>query len=84
MGGRLTFTVWDEDTLSDDKIGAFNLNSKDIIDGQNGKYFWKNIYGAPMGVKGKACDDMNDNPDNASFWKGRILMQVSAVKTERP
>jgi hypothetical protein len=37
-----------------------------------------------MGVKGKACDDMNDNPDNASFWKGRILMQVSAVKTERP
>ena len=27
---------------------------------------------------------MNENPELASFWKGRILMQVFAVKTEKP
>jgi len=27
---------------------------------------------------------MNDNPDVASFWKGRVLMQVEAVKTDKP
>jgi hypothetical protein len=27
---------------------------------------------------------MNSNPDIASTWKGRILMQVTAEKTESP
>ncbi len=27
---------------------------------------------------------MNENPELASTWKGRILMQVSAEKTEKP
>lgn len=27
---------------------------------------------------------MNENPELASLWKGRILMQIFAVKTEKP
>jgi hypothetical protein len=27
---------------------------------------------------------MNSNPEHASTWKGRILMQVTAEKTEKP
>jgi hypothetical protein len=27
---------------------------------------------------------MNSNPDVASVWKGRVLMQVTAKKTEKP
>lgn len=27
---------------------------------------------------------MNANPDVASTWKGRILMQIVAEKTEKP
>ena len=27
---------------------------------------------------------MNDNPEIASFWKGRILMQVLAFKSDKP
>lgn len=65
-------------------VGAFDLNAKDIIGFKNGTYFWKNIYGAPLGYSGKNCESMNENPDMASFWKGRILMQVEAVKTEKP
>ena len=27
---------------------------------------------------------MNENPEIASFWKGRVLMQVTAEETEKP
>ena len=27
---------------------------------------------------------MNENPEIASTWKGRILMQIEAFKTEKP
>lgn len=50
----------------------------------NGRFFWKNVYGAPMDKTNKAAKNMNENPELGSFWKGRILMQVYAVKTERP
>lgn len=52
MGGRLNFKVWDEDTLADEVVGAFTLDAKDIIGAKNGQFFWKNIYGAPLGHSG--------------------------------
>lgn len=45
---------------------------------------WKNIYGAPVDVSGSTATQMNENPEIASLWKGRILMQVLAEKTEKP
>lgn len=90
MGGTLRFSVWDDNVTKDEIVGSFNLYSKDIIDidgrsGMNGKYFWKNIYGAPLlDILNKHGDRMNENPDIASLWKGRILMQVLAEKTDRP
>jgi len=47
-------------------------------------YFWKNIYGSPLNVSGETKKAMNENPDIASTWKGRLLMQVTATKTEAP
>jgi len=90
MGGTLRFSVWDDDLSGDEIVGSFNLLSKDIIDidgktGMNGKYFWKNLYGAPlMKILNKHADRMNENPLIASLWKGRILMQVEAKPTEKP
>lgn len=40
----------------------------------NGKFFWQNMYGAPIGYSGKVCDVMNAQPELGSAWKGRILM----------
>ncbi len=54
------------------------------MDTKNGKFFWKNVYGAPLDCHGNNTDLMNSNPELASMWKGRILMQVSAEKTEKP
>jgi hypothetical protein len=91
VGGRLVFKVYDEDTISDELIGAIYFNMKDIVpdaDGNpgkmNGKYDWKNVYGAPTGISGKITDKMNENPEIASFWKGRILIQCTAEETEKP
>jgi len=53
-------------------------------DVKNGRFFWKNVYGAPLDESGKAADMMNENPEMGSLWKGRLLMQVYTVKTEKP
>lgn len=37
-----------------------------------------------MDVSGKATDRMNQNPEVASFWKGRILIQCTCEETEKP
>jgi len=84
MGGRIVITAMDEDTISDETIGSIVLEAKDIIEHMNGKFFWKNLYGAPMGKSGSNAKYMNLNPEAASLWKGRILMQVCAEKTEKP
>jgi hypothetical protein len=47
--------------------------------------FWANVLGAPLNQSGsKAKDLMNENPEHASAWKGRVLMQIECVETEKP
>jgi hypothetical protein len=61
------------------------FNLKDYIDSEeSGKFFWRNVYGAPLDHHGAVTDMMNSNPEAASTWKGRILCQVVAEKTEKP
>jgi len=84
MSGRLVMKIWDEDKLKDEIIGSLVFNLKECINERNGRYFWKNIYGAPLDKSGANTDLMNSNPDVASTWKGRILMQVTAEESEKP
>lgn len=78
--------VMDKDLVKDEVVGSLLFNLKDCIDPKklNGKYFWKNIYGAPLDRSGANTEMMNSSPESASTWKGRILMQVTAQKTEKP
>ena len=32
----------------------------------------------------RAKREMNENPEIASNWKGRVLMSIESVKTEKP
>ena len=77
--------LFDEDKLSDEIVGSLLFNLKDCIGPkvffpfltpflQNGKFFWKNVYGSPLGVSGANTKRMNENPELGSTWKGRILM----------
>ena len=84
MGGRLIFKVFDEDTVCDEIVGSIVLHAKNIMGPKNGIYMWKNVYGAPVDFNNATAKSMNENPEIASLWKGRILMQVLAEKTEKP
>jgi len=84
MSSRIIMKLYDEDKLSDELVGSFSFSLKDVIEKTNGKFFWKNIYGAPLDVSGENTKLMNNNPETASTWKGRILMQTFAEKTEKP
>jgi hypothetical protein len=74
MSGRLVMKLYDEDAMADEIVGSIIFNLKECIDKKNGTFFWKNIYGAPVGKSGENSNRMNANPDLASTWKGRILM----------
>lgn len=88
MSSRLVMKLYDEDKIKDEIVGSIIFNLKDFIDQKNGQpssnFFWKNIYGSPLDVSGENTNLMNNNPDLASTWKGRVLMQVVAEKTEKP
>jgi hypothetical protein len=45
---------------------------------------WLNLYGAPMNGGGDAAEMMNEYPETASAWKGRILVQMTCVDTKNP
>jgi hypothetical protein len=73
MTSRLTLKVYDEDTFVDEVIGAILLDVKSLLESES-KFFWANIYGAPLDGSGKMKKMMNENPEMGSVFKGRILM----------
>ena len=47
-------------------------------------YMWENIYGAPPDTDGDVADKMNDNPEIASHWRGRMLLEISCEECDKP
>jgi len=45
---------------------------------------WYNLYGSPLGVSGDNTDKMNNYPEFASTWKGRILMHITCADVKNP
>jgi hypothetical protein len=84
MSSRIVMKLYDEDKIADEIVGSMLFNLKEVMGKKNGLFFWKNIYGSPLGRMGDNVKTMNNNPEVASTWKGRILMQCEAVKTDKP
>lgn len=84
----LSMSIWDKDKTSDEIVGTIKFDLEKYIKqaekGEPFEFFWEDIYGAPKGVSGSNTVLMNHDPDVASTWKGRILTQVVAEKTEEP
>lgn len=79
--------VFDEDKIKDEIVGSMNFSLKKLItesSNENGTLTWLNLYGSPLGCSGANTDQMNEYPEIASTWKGRILVHVSAFDTKNP
>lgn len=83
---RMTVKVMDQDDVKDEVVGSLLFDIQDIVDGKfHNKFFWMNIYGSPLNQSNsQAKRDMNENPELASNWKGRVLMQIECFETEKP
>lgn len=62
MSSRIVMKLYDEDKIKDEIVGSMLFNLKEVIGKKNGLFFWKNIYGAPLGRMGDNVDAMNKNP----------------------
>src|SRR3569833_2031777 len=83
---RIVLKVFDEDPVTDEIVGSMFFSLKHIVNDyrEEGSLQLVNIYGSPLGVRGVYTDKINDNPEFASTWKGRILMHISCTDTKYP
>lgn len=67
--------------------GTISLSTKDLIENEwmHDHYSWKSFYGSPLNQSNsKAKEEMNRNPEVASNWKGRVLVQTIVEQCEKP
>ena len=84
VSSRLVMNVFDSDVTTDEIVGSMSFQIHEIIKLskkiKSFPYVWKNIYGSHLGVSGKYTDSMNMIPETASWFKGRVLMQIVVEK----
>ena len=84
---KLILQVYDEDTIADEIIASLVLNVKSMMkyDSEENKCTkWVNLYGAPQGYMGSNVDKMNEDPELATKWKGKILMEYFCEESKYP
>lgn len=83
---RLVLKVFDEDQVNDEIVGSMYFSLKKIVRDSAGAgiLLWRNLYGSPLGCSGDNTQQMNDNPEFASTWKGRMLMHISSFDIKNP
>ena len=78
----------DKDLDGSDCIGSIYMSLKEIVASysiKGGQMMWKNVYGGPIGSLPSAERNiMNENPEVASLWKGRILMNIEVFDSKAP
>jgi len=76
----------DDDAGSDELSGSILFNTKDIVEGQlEGLYRWYNVYGSPLNYPASnAKTQMNEHPELASNWKGRVLISIDCKEEAEP
>ena len=84
---RIKIKDKDDGSRNDDVLGSIILSYKDIVKNctGSGTLVWKNLYGSPLGlIQGPIKSYMNNNPEHATLWKGRVLMHVGVRDTKAP
>lgn len=82
----IRLSVWDQDIAIDSQVCSLCLSVKSILKYKREESMvkWINLYGAPLDYMGSNVDKMNKNPEDASLWKGRILVEYFAEDVKYP
>ena len=69
------FKLYDYDKAgSDELVGSMIFSIKEIVQCDTHTFRWINLYGSPLDCSGDNTTKMNNNPEMASNWKGRLLI----------
>lgn len=84
---KISLIVWDEDPFPfpDTLACSLEFPIKEIMKHnteEKTKMKWVNLYGGPLGKSGVVFEHMNANPEDASEWKGRILVSYYCHDTK--
>lgn len=83
----INLRLMDEDNMNDEMAGSISIQTKELIENEwmHNQFTWKSFYGSPLNQSGSdAKTEMNRNPDMASTWKGRVLVQTVVEECEKP
>jgi len=85
LGGKVSFGVYNKNILADDYIGSMDFSLKYIEQKVKKATRWINLYGATPNSGNKFYRRLyNENPDFASSWNGRILVQLEKLDSKNP
>ena len=83
--------IFDHEKIGyDNQIGSLLFSVKKLVKKVHSvpgdSFFeWYSVYGAPPDSDNdKVADQMNDNPEMASHWRGRMLVQVFCAEDDKP
>ena len=84
---KVTIMIYDHDYIPgyDELVGALTFKWEDIRDDEDTQFEWYNIYGAPPNFSDKvAAEHMNLIDQEASHWRGRMLMRMFRREDSNP
>ncbi len=82
MNGKMKCEIWDDDMYSDERVGTFYINFKQIKD-KIINHKWVCLYGPPLGIEGEQADVMTKFPDKGSTYRGRVLYGIETHDEEK-
>lgn len=86
LSNTLTLEFWDKNKfpIEDICVGSLPYKISNIMRGYYVLPNWQNIYGSPVNNEKDITKEMNKDPECASRWKGRVLMQMVYEETFEP
>lgn len=85
LGSRIFFSVYDKDVGFDDYVGSMEFWLDRMEKKARKMTRWVNLYGATPDSRNSFYKRLYDqNPDIASSWNGRVLVQVESIDTKNP
>ena len=83
MNTKIKCEIWDDDLLSDQRVGTWYINFKQIQNKSWGPR-WVNLYGPQLTAEGDVADMMTKFGDKGSTYRGRVLYSVTTHDEENP